>query len=140
MSEELRSQAEILAAISEAREDLTAGLVELRTTVEALDARPLLTDDERTALEEQAESGELGEDMATLVAKIKGGEDSWEQVFTGESPNAALLRGHLTRMVEEHQEDLALAFEELIEAEEAKGNFLFDEVPGPVGDHDRPPG
>jgi hypothetical protein len=32
-------------------------------------------------------------------------------------------------MVEEHQDDLALAFEELIEEEEAKGNFLFDEVP-----------
>ena len=32
-------------------------------------------------------------------------------------------------MFEELQEDFALAFEELIEAEEAKGNFLFDEVP-----------
>ena len=38
-------------------------------------------------------------------------------------------------MFEEHQDDLALAFEELIEAEEAKGNFIFDEVP--TGD---PPG
>lgn len=124
-----RSQAEILAAISEAREDLTTSLADLKATVDQLNARPLLTDEEKKVLEEQASSGELGEDMATLVEKIQGGEDTWEQVFSGESPHATLLRGHLTAMVEEHQEDIALAFEELVEAEEAKGNFLLDEVP-----------
>lgn len=129
MSEELRSQAEILAAIAGARQDLTDSLADLRATVDQLDARPLLTEEEKAALEEQAESGDLGEDMRTLVATIKAGEDTWEQVFSGESPHAALLQGHLTRMFEEHQEDLALAFEELIEAEEAKGNFIFDQVP-----------
>jgi len=129
MSEELRSQAEILAAIAGAREDLTTGLADLQATVDELNSRPLLTDEERKALEEQAESGELGEDMRTLVGKIKDGEDTWEQVFSGESPHGSLLQGHLTRMFEEHKEDIALAFEELIEAEEAKGNFIFDEVP-----------
>ena len=124
-----RSQAEILAAISEAREDLTTSLADLKATVDQLNARPLLTDEEKKVLEEQASSGELGEDMATLVEKIQGGEDTWEQVFSGESPNGALLQGHLTKMFEENKEDLALAFEELIEEEEAKGNFLLDEVP-----------
>jgi hypothetical protein len=124
-----RSQAEILAAISAAREDLTASLADLEATVDQMNARPLLTEEEKAALEEQAESGELGEDMAELVAKIKAGEDSWEDVFSGESPNGALLQGHLTRMVEEHQEDLALAFEDLLEEEEAKGNFILDDVP-----------
>lgn len=124
-----RSQAEILAAISEAREDLTASLADLRATVDQLNARPLLTEDERQALEEQAESGELGDDMKTLVEKIRGSEDTWEQVFSGQSPNGALLQGHLGRMVEEHQDDIALAFEELVEEEEAKGNFLLDDVP-----------
>ena len=124
-----RSQAEILAAISEAREDLTASLADLRSTVDQLTARPLLTDEEKQALEEQAGSGELGEDMKTLVEKIRGGEDTWEQVFSGQSPNGALLQGHLDRMVEEHQDDIALAFEQLVEEEEAKGNFLLDEVP-----------
>ena len=124
-----RSQAEILAAISEAREDLTASLADLQATVDQLNARPLLTDEEKEALEEQAASGELGDDMLTLVEKIRGGEDTWESVFSGESPNGALLQGHLTKMFEEHQEDLALAFEELIEEEEAKGNFIFDQVP-----------
>lgn len=127
--DELRSQAEILAAIAGAREDLTASLADLKATVDQMNARPLLTEEEKEALEEQAESGELGEDMKTLVAKIKDGEDSWEQVFSGESPHGALLQGHLTRMFEEHKEDIALAFEELIEEEEAKGNFLLDEVP-----------
>ena len=124
-----RSQAEILAAISEAREDLTASLADLQATVDQLNARPLLTDEEKQALEEQAESGELGDDMKTLVEKIRGGEDTWEQVFSGESPHGALLQGHLNRMVEEHQDDIALAFEELVEEEEAKGNFLLDDVP-----------
>ena len=124
-----RSQAEILAAISAAREDLTASLADLRATVDQMNARPLLSDEEKEALEEQAASGELGDDMKSLVEKIRGGEDTWENVFSGESPNGALLQGHLTRMVEEHKDDLALAFEELIEEEEAKGNFLFDEVP-----------
>src|SRR6478672_6403420 len=94
-----RSQAEILAAISEAREDLTANLADLQATVDQLTARPLLTDEERQALEEQAESGALGDDMKTLVEKIRSGEDTWEQVFSGESPNGALLQGHLDRMV-----------------------------------------
>jgi hypothetical protein len=124
-----RSQAEILAAISAAREDLTASLADLKATVDQMNARPLLSDEEKEALEEQAASGDLGDDMKTLVEKIRDGDDTWENVFSGESPNGALLQGHLTKMVEEHQDDLALAFEELIEEEEAKGNFLFDEVP-----------
>ena len=128
-SDELRSQAEILAAIAESRADLTASLADLQATIDQMNARPLLTEEEKEALQEQAESGELGEDMKTLVTKIKDGEDTWGQVFSGESPNGVLLQGHLTRMFEEHKEDIALAFEELIEEEEAKGNFLLDEVP-----------
>lgn len=128
--DEPRSQAEVLAAITAAREDLTSSLTDLRASVDELTARPLLTDEERQALEEQAGSGELGDDVKALVEKIRGGEDTWEQVFAGKSPNAALLRGHLTRLVDEHQEDIALAFEELVEEEEAKGNFVLDDVPG----------
>ena len=97
--------------------------------MEELERKPLLTDEERQALEEQAGSGELGEDMQTLVEKIRGGEDTWEQVFSGQSPHGALLQGHLARMVDEHQDDIALAFEELLEEEEAKGNFVLDDVP-----------
>jgi len=129
MTDELRSQAEILAAIESAREELTGTMADLQATIAQLDAQPLLSDEEREKLEEQAESGELGDDMKELVAKIKGGEDTWDAVFSGQSPNGALLTGHLTKMWEENGEDIALAFEELIEEEEAKGNFIFDEVP-----------
>ena len=129
MSDELRSQAEILAAIESAREELSVTMADLQATIAKLDAQPLMTDEEREKLEEQAESGELGDDMKELVAKIKGGEDTWDAVFSGQSPNGALLTGHLTKMWEENGEDIALAFEELIEEEEAKGNFIFDEVP-----------
>ena len=68
--DDLRSQAEILAAISAAREDLTSSLADLQATVAELEARPLLTDEEKQALEEQAASGELGEDMRTLAEEI----------------------------------------------------------------------
>ena len=129
MTDDHRSQAEILAAISAAREDLTSSLADLTATVEELEQRPLLTDEEKEALEEQAASGELGEDMQTLVETIRGGEDTWEQVFSGRSPNSALLQGHLKRLVDEHQEDIALAFEELLEQQEAAGSFLLDDVP-----------
>lgn len=129
MSGEIRSQAEILAAIEVARGELTATMADLQATIASLDAQPLMTEEEREKLEEQAESGDLGDDMQELVARIKGGEDSWERVFSGQSPNGALLQGHLTTMWEEHGEDIQLAFEELIEEEEAAGNFIFDEVP-----------
>ena len=123
------SQAEILADLAAAREGLTSSLADLQATVDELNARPLLTDEERHALEKQAASGELGDDMRTLVEKIRGGEDTWEQVFAGESPHGALLQGHLTRLIDEHHEDIALAFEELVEQEEARGNFILDDVP-----------
>jgi uncharacterized protein HemY len=133
-----RSQAEILAAIEQAGAELTAGLADLRATVEEMSARPLLTDEERRALEEQAASGVLGEEMQVLVQKVRAGEDTWEQVFAGESPHATLLQGHLTRLVDLHQDDIALAFEELVEQEEEKGNFLLDEVPADPDAADAP--
>ena len=123
-SEGLSSEAEVLAAFEAAREELAASHLELREAIDELRAQPLLTDEEREKLEEQAESGALGEDMQTLVRKIRDGQDSWEAVFAGESPNAALLREHLTTLVEEHLEDIQLAWEDLLDEEEAKGNFL----------------
>ncbi len=131
MSAELRSQNEILAALGAAREEFSVTLTDLQETIDQLDGQPLLSDEEKAQLEKQAESGELGEDMKTLVGKIKDGEDTWEKVFSGESENGALLQGHLTKMMEEHAEDIQLAFEDLIDEEEAKGNFIFDEFGPP---------
>lgn len=124
MSEEVRSEAEILAAFEAARDELAASHIELREAIDDLNARPLFTDEEREKLEEQAASGALGEDMSTLVGKIRDGEDTWEAVFAGESPHGALLRGHLTAQLEEHLEDIQLAWEDLMDEEEAKGTYL----------------
>ncbi|CAA9370181.1 MAG: hypothetical protein AVDCRST_MAG32-653 [uncultured Nocardioides sp.] len=129
MSEELRSEAEVLAAFEAARAELAASHVELQEAIDDLNSRPLLTDEEREKLEEQAESGALGEDMRTLVGKIRDGEDTWEAVFAGESPNGALLQGHLTTQLEEHLEDIQLAWEDLLDEEEAQGNYLGPDGP-----------
>lgn len=124
MSDQPRSEAEVLAALEAARGELAAGRAELAEAVHALHSQPLLSDEERKALEEQAESGALGDDMRTLVRKIRGGEDTWEAVFAGESPHGALLQTHLTTVLEEHAEDIQLAFEELLDEEEAAGTVL----------------
>ncbi len=125
---ESASERELLAAFQAASEDLGTLQADLQQTLDDMNSRPLLSDEEREALEKQAESGQLGEEMKELVTKIKGGEDSWEAVFAGESPNGSLLQGHLTKLVEDNIEDLQLAFEDLLDAEEAKGNFILDEL------------
>ena len=121
----MQSEREILAALEAARGELATQRLDLEQTVAAMQAQPLLSDEERKALEEQAASGALGEDMATLVAKIRDGEDTWEAVFAGESPHGALLQGHLTSIVEEHAEDIQLAWEDFLDEEEAKGNYVL---------------
>ena len=45
-------------------------------------------------------------------------------VFEGCSPHAHLMQSHLTALVEEHGEDIALAWEDLVDAELEKGNDL----------------
>lgn len=120
----------LLAAFAQAAESLTAMNAELTRTVDELTARPLLSDDERKALEEQAASGSLGPEMKEAAAAVQAGEDSWEALFAGESPRSALLTAHLGKVLEDNLEDIQLAFEDLLDAEEAKGNFPLDEVPG----------
>lgn len=127
MTESFR-EAELLAAFQSAADELAVVQADLQQTLDKLDATPLLSDEEREALEKQASSGALGEPMEKLVEKIKKGEDSWETVFAGESPNAELLQSHLTKLVEDNLEDLQLAFEDLLDEEEAKGNFVLDEL------------
>jgi len=121
-------EAALLAQFEAAAAELKLFQADLQETLDEMNARPLLSDEEREALEKQAESGALGPQMKELVGRIRDGEDTWEAVFAGESPHAALLQGHLTALVAEHQDDLALAFEDLLDAEEEKGNPLVDLV------------
>lgn len=121
-------EAALLEQFEAAAAELKVFQADLQETLDEMNARPLLSDEEREALEKQAGSGALGPQMKELVGRIRDGEDTWEAVFAGESPHASLLQGHLTALVEEHMDDLALAFEDLLDAEEEKGNPLVDLV------------
>jgi hypothetical protein len=93
------------AALNEAMEQAVRELARFER-----ENRP--TEEERRALQEAALRGELGEDMRTLARRVDAGEDSWDAIFAGESPNADLLRGHLDRMIEANRDAIARAIEQ----------------------------
>jgi len=70
------------------------------------------TEQERRALQEAALRGDLGDDMRELARKVDRGQDNWDAIFSGESPNAELLRGHLDRMLTAHRGAIIQAIEE----------------------------
>ena len=70
------------------------------------------TEEERRALQEAALRGDLGDDMRTLARRVEAGQDSWDAIFSGRSPDAELLRGHLDRMIDAHRETIIRAIEE----------------------------
>lgn len=70
------------------------------------------TEEERRELQQAALRGELGDDMRTLARRVEAGEDNWDAIFSGESPNAELLRGHLDRMVSANRDAIVQAIEE----------------------------
>jgi uncharacterized protein HemY len=115
---------EILAELAKARAEFDVAQADLRSHLDTMRAQPLLTDEERTALEELAEKGALDDDMTALVTKVKDGEDTWDAVLSGESPHGALLQEALSRLVAEHELDIAEAWEDLLDEEEEKGNYL----------------
>lgn len=75
------------------------------------------SEEERQALQEAALRGELGDDMRRLAERVDRGEDSWDAIFAGESPDADLLRGHLERMIEENREAIVEGLDEDEQAE-----------------------
>lgn len=70
------------------------------------------TEEERRQLQEAALRGELGDDMQELARRIDRGEDSWDAVFSGESPNVDLLRGHIDRMIAQNRDAIAESVED----------------------------
>lgn len=70
------------------------------------------TEQERRALQEAALRGDLGDDMRQLARLVDRGQDSWDAIFSGESPNRELLRGHLDRMIAANSEAIVRAIEE----------------------------
>lgn len=70
------------------------------------------TEEERRALQQAALRGDLGDDMRTLARRVDSGQDNWDAVFSGQSPNAELLRGHLDRMISANREAIVQAIED----------------------------
>lgn len=70
------------------------------------------TPEELQGLQDAALRGDLGDDMRELANHIDRGQDSWAAVFSGDSPNTGLLRGHFDRMIAEHREAIETAIEE----------------------------
>jgi hypothetical protein len=70
------------------------------------------TEEEQRAMQQAALRGELGDDMRELARKIDRGEDNWDAVFEGRSPNLDLLQGHLTRMADQQREAIRTSIEE----------------------------
>ncbi|MGH3912645.1 MAG: hypothetical protein ACRDTC_04445 [Pseudonocardiaceae bacterium] len=95
------AKAELGQAIAQARQDLARFRRENQPTAE-----------ERQALRDAALRGELGEDMRELARRVDSGQDTWEAIFSGDSPNAGLLRGHLDRMAAQNRAAIATAVEE----------------------------
>ena len=70
------------------------------------------TAEDTRALQEAAASGDLGFDLEELARLIDEGRDSWAAVFSGQSPNADLLRGLLERTFEENADSVRTALEQ----------------------------
>lgn len=102
LEDQLRAAtAELDQVVAQARQDLAR-----------FDRDNQPTPEDLRALQETAESGELGFDMEELARRVDEGTDSWPAIFSGESPNSVLLQGHLTRMLEENREAARIAVEE----------------------------
>lgn len=95
------AKAELGQAIEQAQRDLARFRRENQPTAE-----------ERQALQNAALRGELGEDMRELARRVDRGQDTWEEIFSGDSPSAGLLRSHLDRMAAENRAAIRTAIEE----------------------------
>lgn len=95
------AKAELGEVIDQAQRDLARFQRENQPTAE-----------ERQALQDAALRGELGDDMRELARRVDRGQDTWEAIFSGDSPNARLLRGHLDRMATENRTAIRTAIED----------------------------
>jgi hypothetical protein len=93
--------AELDRAVARTRQDLARFERENQPTPEQL-----------RELQEAARSGELGFDMQELARLVDEDRDDWMAIFSGDSPNSVLLRGHLEREIEANRDAVRAALEE----------------------------
>lgn len=70
------------------------------------------TAEEQRRLEQAALRGELGDGMRTLAQRVRAGQDSWDSIFSGRSPEAHLLEEQVNRVIEANRDAIRQAFEE----------------------------
>lgn len=83
-----------------------------RAELERARSRPVLDDDQRDRLHQDALRGDLGPNMQELAERIESGRDSWDNVFAGESPHLELFYPHLNTMAAQNREVIRVAVEE----------------------------
>lgn len=98
--------------IDAARRELQAALAAAREALDRRRATPVHTPEERAELHRDALAGRLGADMQQLARYIENGDETWQEVFEGIAPHGALFDGHLSRMSDEHAEEIRIAIEE----------------------------
>lgn len=103
---------ELTERLRAAREQLSAVLAQAEQDLSRYKRENQPTPEERQQLQEAALRGELGDQMRELGERIDRGEDTWDAVFAGDSPNAELLQGHVERMIAENRDAIVEAFEE----------------------------
>lgn len=99
-------------ALAAAKIELQQTIATARVMLDRRRATPVHTPEQRDELQRDALSGSLGKDMQRLAQHIENGEETWGDVFEGIAPHGALFEGHLTRMSEEHAEEIRVAIEE----------------------------
>ena len=98
--------------VAAAWRDLQATMTASRAALDRVRAQPVHTREEREELHRDALSGVLGRDMRELAEHVEAGETTWPEAFEGDSPYAGLLRDHVTRMAEQHEDAVRQAVAE----------------------------
>jgi hypothetical protein len=100
------------ARLRAARDELRDAMEQAMRDLARFERENRPTAEEQRALQDAALRGDLGADMRTLARRVDTGEDSWDAIFSGRSPHADLLRGHLERMIAENRDAIREAIEE----------------------------
>lgn len=98
--------------VAAARAELTAALDHLRAANARTAAQIRLTPEKKDALTAAARGGEMGPEMRELAAIVARGEDSWDAIISGGSPNSALYRGFFERAMNTHRDYLTRQFQQ----------------------------
>jgi hypothetical protein len=70
------------------------------------------TAEEQRQMQQAALRGELGDGMRTLARRVQNGQDSWDRIFSGRSPESHLIEEQVTRVIEANRDAIRQAFED----------------------------